>query len=171
MNQTLHDIIISGMTPPETPRCVSLCYRFFSIRTNWDSRWETSKMTIKLDVLTHTFEPSTMEAETGRLLWAQRQPGLHDKLQASPGYIVRSINMNHPRHNYLVWIVHFLFYNNQKRKYLLSPGFQKISQSHWPRHITWPGIGNVLIGLKPSNLKFKLSSSNYFYASFSIFKK
>lgn len=130
-------------------------------QAKWPSSW----------MCWHTFEPSTMEAETGRLLWAQRQPGLHGKLQASPGYVVRSINMNHPRHNYLVWTVHFLVYNNQKSKYLLSPGFQKISQSHWPRHITWPGIGHVLIGLKPSNLKFKLSSSNYFYASFPIFKK
>lgn len=112
-------------------------------------------------------------------LWKQRQAdcseprGSLDYMASSrsPGYVVRSINMNHPRHNYLVWIVHFLVYNNQKRKYLLSPGFQKISQSHWPRHITWPGIGHVLIGLKPSNLKFKLSSSNYFYASFPIFKK
>jgi hypothetical protein len=36
--------------------------------------------------MTHTFKPSTQEADTGGSLWVQGQPGLQIEFQYSQGY-------------------------------------------------------------------------------------
>jgi hypothetical protein len=38
--------------------------------------------------MAHTFNPSTQEAEAGRSLWVQGQPGLQSEFQDIQGYIV-----------------------------------------------------------------------------------
>jgi hypothetical protein len=47
--------------------------------------------------MTHTFDPRTLETETGGSLWIQGQPDLQSAFQDSWGYIVKLILKNQKR--------------------------------------------------------------------------
>jgi hypothetical protein len=53
----------------------------------WKCNSRTLKRSLaKVGVVMHTFSPITWEAEAGRSLWVQSQPGLQSEFQNSQGY-------------------------------------------------------------------------------------
>jgi hypothetical protein len=70
---------------PQLPNKVSLCYMRSCLENKWTNKEQTA------------FNPSTWEAQASRSLWVWGQPGLHSKIQASQGNIMRLSNTDRQR--------------------------------------------------------------------------